>query len=172
MYLFHLTLFYPHYCSQLVDFCSSENCGQECSGENCACKSREACAPPLHRRWLCCSCLYVTMYSLCVYSARYSKYLRSFPLDIILSPIFMHQLADQCAAENCGQECSGEDCASKSREAFVLSLPRRWVCCSCLYVTMYSLRVYSARYSNYLCSFSLTLFYLSFLCTTRRKMHG
>ena len=125
--------------------CSEADCGKMCSNDYCARKSREACAPPLHRRWLCCSCLYVTMYSLCVYSVRYSKYLRSFPLDIILSHIFVHQLADQCAAENCGQECSGYLCARKSREAFVLSLHRRWVCCSCVYFTMYSLRVYSVR---------------------------
>ena len=61
---------------------------------------------------------------------------------------------EACSKADCGEKCSSLNCASKSREAFVLSLHRRWVCCSCLYVTMYSLRVYSVRYSKYLRSFS------------------
>ena len=43
--------------------CSDADCGQECSGEYCACKSREACVLSLHRRWVCCSCLYLTILS-------------------------------------------------------------------------------------------------------------
>ena len=152
--------------------CSEADCGKMCSGEKCACKSREACAPPLHRRWLCCSCLYVTMYSLCVYSVRYSKYLRSFPLDTFLSLIIVHNSQGNARLKSA---------AKNALALFVrVSLEKR-LCYPC---TGAGFAVAACTSPCTLCAytrsgipttyvlFHLTLFYPSSLCTTRRGMHG
>ena len=47
---------------------------------------------------------------------------------------------EACSEADCGEECITGQCASKSREAFVLSLHRRWVCCSCMCALLYGKR--------------------------------
>ena len=152
--------------------CSDADCGQECSSLYCASKSREACAPPLHRRWVWCSCLYFTMYSLRVYSFWYSNYLRSFPIDAILSVIFVHnsqrnarlKTAAKCAAATTVRVSLEKrlcyPCTGAGFAVAACTLP----CTLCPYT-------WSGIPNTYVL-FHLTLFYPSLLCTTRRVLHG
>ena len=159
-------------CLALVGSANAEYEFDACSGDNCASKSREACVLSLHRRWVCCSCLYFTMYSLRVYSVRYSKYLRSFPLDAILSVIIgtnsqsiarLKTAAKNAAAISVRVSLEKRLCYPCTGAGFAVAACTS-PCTLCAYTR--------PGIPNTYVLFHLTLFYPSSLCTTRRRMHG